>query len=208
MPPLAQRNLFHDKVRLTVTLTGIVFAVVLIVVRAGIVRRLHDNDLEPDRSLGRRSVDHFAECALRGAGSSLQRAQALPGARCAGRADAQKLISALDAVEACLTAGKIPCRSSASMWTSSGTAVESGAGARGRFERPRTPIIMDELYKQKLGVDACRRAVRDRRATGREWLDFTHGIRSFTTSPYVFTTFKNAQNYTRTCPKIRRSSSW
>ncbi len=32
MPPLAQRNLFHDKVRLTVTLTGIVFAVVLIVV--------------------------------------------------------------------------------------------------------------------------------------------------------------------------------
>ena len=25
---------------------------------------------------------------------------------------------------------------------------------------------------------------------------FTHGIRSFTTSPYVFTTFKNAQNFT------------
>ena len=33
MPPLAQRNLFHDKVRLTVTLTGIVFSVVLIVVQ-------------------------------------------------------------------------------------------------------------------------------------------------------------------------------
>jgi len=31
MPPLAQRNLFHDKVRLAVTLTGIVFSVVLIV---------------------------------------------------------------------------------------------------------------------------------------------------------------------------------
>ena len=36
MPPLAQRNLFHDKVRLTVTLTGIVFAVVLIVVELGL----------------------------------------------------------------------------------------------------------------------------------------------------------------------------
>jgi putative ABC transport system permease protein len=30
MPPLAQRNLFHDKVRLTVTLTGIVFSVVAV----------------------------------------------------------------------------------------------------------------------------------------------------------------------------------
>jgi putative ABC transport system permease protein len=36
MPPLAQRNLFHDKVRLAVTLTGIVFAVVLIVVQIGL----------------------------------------------------------------------------------------------------------------------------------------------------------------------------
>jgi len=36
MPPLAQRNLLHDKVRLTVTLTGIVFAVVLIVVELGL----------------------------------------------------------------------------------------------------------------------------------------------------------------------------
>ena len=36
MPPLARRNLFHDKVRLAVTVTGIVFAVVLIVVELGL----------------------------------------------------------------------------------------------------------------------------------------------------------------------------
>ena len=36
MPPLARRNLFHDKVRLIVTVTGIVFAVVLIVVELGL----------------------------------------------------------------------------------------------------------------------------------------------------------------------------
>ena len=36
MISLAQRNLLHDKVRLTVTLTGIVFAVVLIVVELGL----------------------------------------------------------------------------------------------------------------------------------------------------------------------------
>ena len=36
MPPLARRNLMHDRVRLAVTLTGIVFAVVLIVVELGL----------------------------------------------------------------------------------------------------------------------------------------------------------------------------
>src|SRR5260370_33007717 len=36
MPHLARRNLSHDKVRLTVTVTGIVFAVVLIVVALGL----------------------------------------------------------------------------------------------------------------------------------------------------------------------------
>ncbi|WP_201758852.1 ABC transporter permease [Acidisarcina polymorpha] len=36
MPPIARRNLFHDKVRLIVTLTGITFAVVLMVVELGL----------------------------------------------------------------------------------------------------------------------------------------------------------------------------
>ena len=36
MASLAVRNLFHDRVRLVVTLTGIVFAVVLVAVQAGL----------------------------------------------------------------------------------------------------------------------------------------------------------------------------
>ena len=36
MPPLARRNLFRDKIRLGVTLTGVVFAVVLIIVQMGL----------------------------------------------------------------------------------------------------------------------------------------------------------------------------
>ena len=51
MPPLARRNLFHDKVRLTVTLTGIVFAVVLIlggaaILLTGIWRRRDGGDAD------------------------------------------------------------------------------------------------------------------------------------------------------------------
>ena len=36
MASLAKRNLFHDKVRLAVTLTGIVFAVVLVAIQLGL----------------------------------------------------------------------------------------------------------------------------------------------------------------------------
>src|SRR5947208_1120200 len=55
-------------------------------------------------------------------------------------------------------------------------------------------IFVDVLYKQKLGVnrvgDVCEIRGHRARVAG-----FTRGIRSFTTSPYVFTSFKNAQNY-------------
>jgi putative ABC transport system permease protein len=55
-------------------------------------------------------------------------------------------------------------------------------------------IFIDVLYKQKLGVqrigDVCEIRGHRARVAG-----FTRGIRSFTTSPYVFTSFKNAQNY-------------
>jgi putative ABC transport system permease protein len=36
MPPLSRRNLFHDKIRLVVSLTGITFAVLLVVVEPGL----------------------------------------------------------------------------------------------------------------------------------------------------------------------------
>jgi putative ABC transport system permease protein len=55
-------------------------------------------------------------------------------------------------------------------------------------------VFVDELYKQKLGVtrvgDVCE--IRGHRA---RIAGFTRGLRSFTTSPYIFTSFKNAQNY-------------
>ena len=38
MPPLARRNLFHDRVRLVVTLTGIAFSVVLMAIQWGLFR--------------------------------------------------------------------------------------------------------------------------------------------------------------------------
>ncbi len=55
-------------------------------------------------------------------------------------------------------------------------------------------VIIDELYKDKLGVDRLNQVVEfaGRRA---RVVGFTKGIRSFTTSPYVFTSSKSAQGY-------------
>ena len=54
---------------------------------------------------------------------------------------------------------------------------------------------MDELYKQKLGVTRIGELFEIRGHRARV-VGFTRGIRSFTTSPYVFSTFKHAQDFT------------
>src|SRR5208283_4482589 len=68
----------------------------------------------------------------------------------------------------------------------------------GRAEDLKSPdaVILDELYKKKLGVTRVGEVFEIGGYRARV-VGFTHGIRSFTTSPYVFTTFKNAQNYAR-----------
>ena len=65
------------------------------------------------------------------------------------------------------------------------------------MEDLRSPdaIILDDLYRRKLGVTRVGEVFEIGGHRARV-VGFTHGIRSFTTSPYVFTSFKNAQNYT------------
>ena len=55
-------------------------------------------------------------------------------------------------------------------------------------------VIIDDLYCSKLGVKKIGDAVEINGKRARV-VGFTHGLRSFTTRPYVFTSFKNAQNY-------------
>ncbi|HWW88798.1 MAG TPA: FtsX-like permease family protein, partial [Vicinamibacterales bacterium] len=55
-------------------------------------------------------------------------------------------------------------------------------------------VFIDELYKEKLGVTHLGQVVEIRGHRARV-VGWTRGIRSFTTSPYVFTSFKNAQDY-------------
>ena len=193
MPPLAQRNLFHDKVRLAVTLTGIVFSVVLIVVQLGLfigfttaTSNLIDHS-GADLWITSKNVP-YVEQGVAFSERKLNQVRAVPGV-----ADAQKLIARW------------------TQWKRHDGGQDSvqivGINVDDNLERPwnlvqgrvedlKSPdaVILDELYKQKLGVTEVGEVFEIGGYRARV-VGFTRGIRSFTTSPYVFTTFKNAQNF-------------
>lgn len=193
MPPLAQRNLFHDKVRLTVTLTGIVFSVVLIVVQLGLflgfttaTSNLIDHS-GADLWVTSKNVP-YVEQGVPFSERKLNQVQAV-----ASVADAQKIIARW------------------TQWKRHDGGQESvqivGINVDDPLERPwnlvegriedlKSPdaVILDELYKQKLGVMRVGEVFEIGGYRARV-VGFTRGIRSFTTSPYVFTSFKNAQDY-------------
>jgi len=193
MPPLAQRNLFHDKVRLAVTLTGIVFAVVLIVVELGLfvgftvtTSNLIDNS-GADLWVTSKHVP-YVEQGVPFSERKVYQVRAVPGV-----AKAEKLITRW--VEWKRSDGR---QESVQIV---GFNVGESLGrpwnlVQGRVEDLKRPdaIIMDEIYKQKLGVDHAEQLfeINGKRA---RVVGFTRGIRAFTTSPYVFTTFKRAQEY-------------
>ena len=193
MPPLARRNLFHDKVRLIVTVTGIVFAVVLIVVELGLFVGFTDTTSSlidhsgADLWVTSRHVP-YVELGVPFSERKLYQVRAVPGVQ-----EAQKLItrwtdwkSADGRQESVQIVGIDPDSSMARPWN----LVE---GTVGDLKKPDA-VIMDDIYKQKLGASHVGELfeIRGHRA---RIVGFTHGIRSFTTSPYVFTTFKNAQDY-------------
>jgi putative ABC transport system permease protein len=195
MPPLAQRNLFHDKVRLAVTLTGIVFSVVLIVVQLGLffgfttaTSNLIDHS-GADLWITSKNVP-YVEQGVAFSERKLNQARAVPGV-----ADAQKII-------AHWTQWKRPDGGEDSVQIV-GINVDDRMEqpwnlVEGRVEDLKSPdaVILDVLYKQKLGVNRVGEVFEIGGHRARV-VGFTRGIRSFTTSPYVFTSFKNAQNYTR-----------
>jgi putative ABC transport system permease protein len=193
MASLARRNLFHDRVRLAVTLTGIVFSVVLAAVQLGLFVGFtratsdiitHSNADLWIKSAGVPNVENGVPFSER----KLYQVLAVPGV-----ARAEKQVIQFGnwkrpdgAVEGCLLIGFNPRQEMGAPWN----LVE---GSVLDLEAPDT-VIVDELYKEKLGVTHIGRTVEISGHRARV-VGFTRGIRSFTTSPPVFTSFKNAQNY-------------
>jgi putative ABC transport system permease protein len=193
MPPLARRNLVHDKVRLAVTLTGIVFAVVLIVVELGLFVGFtvttssiidHSNVDLWIVSKGTPYIEQGAPFSER----KLYQVLATPGVAAAEKYSVKftQWQTPSGAKESTQVVGFNPYTGIGGPWN----LVE------GNVEDLKTPdaVILDELYKKKLGVTKVGEIfeLNGRRA---KVVGFTRGIRAFTTTPYVFTSFKNAQAF-------------
>jgi len=193
MPPLARRNLVHDKVRLAVTLTGIVFAVVLIVVELGLFVgfTVTTSSIIDNSNVDLWIVSKGTPYIEQGAAFSerkLYQALATPGV-----AAAEKYIVKFSnwktpdgAEEGIQIVGFNPYAGVGGPWN----IVE------GSIDDLKTPdaVMVDEIYKKKLGVTKVGQIfeINGRRA---RVVGFTRGIRAFTTTPYVFTSFKNAQGF-------------
>jgi putative ABC transport system permease protein len=195
MPPLAQRNLFHDKVRFAVTLTGIVFAVVLIVVQIGLfigftttTSGIIDHS-GADIWVASRHVPYL-EQASPFSERKLYQVLATPGLETAEKyivrfSDWQRPDGGHEGIQ---VVGVNPESPMGGPWNL----------VAGHVEDLNIPdaVIIDTFYAAKLGVTGIGQTFEIQGHRARV-VGFTHGIRAFTTAPYVFATFKHAQDYTR-----------
>ena len=195
MALLARRNLFHDRIRFAVTLTGIVFALVLIIIQFGLFlgfTTTTSNNIDhsgADIWIVFHGVGYF-DTGRMFSERKFYEVLSVPGVR-----QAEKYIQNFaywkkpdGGVENVQVIGFHPGSGLGEPWN-----VVEGNVVDVKLE---DGVIVDELYKEKLGVSKIgdRVEIGDHRA---RVVGFTRGIRSFTTSPFVYTSFKNALNYTR-----------
>ena len=193
MVSLARRNLTHDKVRLAVTLTGIAFAIILIVVQMGLfigftftTSGVIDHS-GVDLWVASKGVP-FLEVGVPFAERKMYELRSM-----AGVANAEKLVVRLGnwkradgAEQGILIVGFDPATRYGGPWNVVQGDVSSLSAA--------DTVFIDELYKPKLGIDRANETVEINGRRARV-VGFTKRIRSFTTSPYVFTSVKNAVRY-------------
>ena len=193
MASLAVRNLLHDKVRLAVTLTGIIFAVVLVAVQTGLflgftttTSNVIDNS-RADLWVVSKGAQYI-EVGMPYSEKKLYHTLAVPGV-----AEAEKYIVRFSQWKkpdgsnaSCEVIGFDPDSDMGGPWQLSEGDVHS-------LKLPDT-VIVDRFYARKLGVTHLGQTVEIRDVRARV-VGFTEGIRTFTTSPLVFTSYKNAQRY-------------
>ena len=195
---LACRNLLHDRLRFIATVIGIVFSIVLVAIQMGLfvsfermVTTMVDH-ASADLWVVPIGTKSFEDPSLLDA-SDQHRAQAVPG-----------------------VAAAVPVVSGFSQWAvpSGGTAAifvvgsdVSAAGLRpwnlsaGKLADLTAPdaVAIDRSYFHRLGIAGLGGSgeIRGQKAQVKV---VTSGIRSFTTTPYVFTTLERARAYTATAP--------
>lgn len=194
MSSLAVKNLFHDKIRLAVTIVGIVFSVVLVAMQAGLFMGFTTTTSN--------IIDHsgadiwimskgvpFIEAAPPFPEQRLFRVRAMPEV-----VEAEKYIVQFSmwklpsgAHENCEIVGFNPDSALGGPWN----VVE---GSIDDLRLPYT-VMIDRFYAERLGATRIGDMVEIAKTRARV-VGFTSGIRTFTTTPLVFTSIRNASAYT------------
>jgi putative ABC transport system permease protein len=190
---LATRNLFHDRIRLIVTLVGILFSIVLVAVQLGLYlgakRMIVDmiDNAHGDLWVTTYGAKSFEEGGILLTPRERHSALSVPGVK-----------------------GVVPILVQFSEWrkpnggsTNSvlvGTDPEDGGLApwdivEGSVQDLKLPdaVIVDKSYLTELGITAVGETAQVERGRVRV-RGMTDGIRSFTMAPYVFTSLTRARN--------------
>jgi len=190
---LAFRNLFHDRIRLAVTLVGILFSIVLVAIQLGMYlgsSRMITAMIEHTKSdlwITAYGAKSFEEGGILLTPRERHQALATPG------------VKAVVPLVVAFAEWRKPGGGSTRV-VLVGTDAEDGglepfSLVSGTWDDIKSPeaISADDTYFKELGIDGLGSTAQI--VTGRVKVKaLTHRIRSFTQSPYVFTTLSRARN--------------
>jgi putative ABC transport system permease protein len=195
---LASRNLFHDRVRLIATVVGIVFSIILVTVQIGLflsfermVTTMIDH-ADADLWIVPRGTKCFEDPSL------LDDRERFRAMSIAGVAEAAPMVIGF-------AEWKLPEGGTTPVFVIGSDKRRPGlqpwnlvAGGLDQLAAPDA-VAVDRSYFDRLGVSRLGEIaeMRDRKA---RVAAITKGIRSFTTTPYVFTTFDRARGYIGIAP--------
>ncbi|MGE3712200.1 MAG: ABC transporter permease, partial [Hyphomicrobiaceae bacterium] len=191
-PKLAFRNLFHDVVSLTVTLTGIVFSVVLVAVQCGLY-------LGSERTIAAVLDQVKADLWIVPIGTKSFDDPAFLNGREKYAALSTRGVAAAEDLMVGFASWRKPKGGSTAVlvvgsdWTAGGLSPWNiQEGSLGALEKPDA-VAADRTYFTDLGINGLddRAEINGRRV---KVAAVTHGIRSFTTLPYIFTTLPRAES--------------
>ncbi len=190
---LAFRNLFHDRIRLAVTLVGILFSIVLVAVQLGLylgAARMITANIEQAR----------ADLWITAFGAkSFEDGGLLLGTRERHQALATPGVKAVEPIVVKFAEWRKPGGGSTRVVVVGADAEDGGLApwnlVAGTWEDVKAPdgVAVDSTYLNDLGVEGIGDTAQI--AMGRVRITaLTDGIRSFTQSPYVFTPLMRARH--------------
>jgi len=190
---LASRNLFQDRLRFAATIVGIVFSIVLVTVQMGLFMSF-------DRMVTT-MIDHApADLWIVPLGTKCFEDPSLLDARDRTRALSTPGVTAATPVVVGFTEWTVPSGGTTPVFVIGSDASAAGLhpwrvvdGNPGSLSTPHD-IAIDRTYLPRLGVAGIG-DISEIRGQKAQVTAITNGIRSFTTTPYVFTTLGQAQTY-------------